>query len=158
MELSVFADVDVRELLCPSPPADVGVIVELSTGDVGELGSCSFVRFFLRNPRVGIRAQVTWMRREMNRGGSVVVPPEIGQQADSPAQNGNLIKACGIAIGAPILWEISCADLWVGSLPRGSSLTRSDACSSRYAGYCGARTSYRLRWDMGWLGYGETLN
>lgn len=92
------------------------------------------------------------------QGGSVVVPPEIGQQADSPAPNGNLIKACGIAIGAPILWEISCADLWVGSVPRGSSLTRSDACPSRYAGFCGARTSYRLRGDMGWLGYGETLN
>jgi len=68
VELRVFADVDVRELLCPSPPADVGVTGELSRGEVGEFGSCSFVRFFLRNPRVGIRAQVTWMRREIDRG------------------------------------------------------------------------------------------
>ena len=54
VELKVFAEADVRELLCPA--ADVGVRGELSTGEEGELGSCSFVRFFLRNPRVGMRA------------------------------------------------------------------------------------------------------
>ncbi len=59
MELRVLAVVGVSELLCPI--ADVGVIGELSTGEDGEFGSCSFVRFFLRKPRVGMRAQVTWM-------------------------------------------------------------------------------------------------
>ena len=57
VELKVLADVDVSELLCP--PVDVGVTGALSSGNVGEFGSCSFVFFFLRNPRVGIRIQWT---------------------------------------------------------------------------------------------------
>ena len=32
---------------------------ELSVGELGEFGSCSFVFFFLRNPRVGMEASVT---------------------------------------------------------------------------------------------------
>ena len=60
MELSVFAELDVSELLCPT--VDLGVRGELSTGDEGESGSCSFVRFFLRKPRVGMRARVTGIR------------------------------------------------------------------------------------------------
>lgn len=79
VELNVLADVDVSELLCPNPPADVGVTGEWSTGDVGEFGSCSFVRFFLRNPRVGIRAPVRGMRRKIDRGLAQWRLPEINQ-------------------------------------------------------------------------------
>lgn len=56
VELNVFAEADVSELLWP--PAEVGVMGELSVVEVGELGSCSFVFFFLRNPRVGMGASV----------------------------------------------------------------------------------------------------
>jgi len=52
VELSVFADPDVNESLCPP------VEEELSTGDVGELGSFSLVFFFFRNPRLGMGALV----------------------------------------------------------------------------------------------------
>ena len=52
----MFAEAEVRELLWP--PAEVGVTGELSVGEVGEFGSCSFVFFFLRNPRVGMGALV----------------------------------------------------------------------------------------------------
>ena len=58
VELKVFAEAEVSELLCP--PAEVGVTGELSVGEFGELGSCSFVFFFLRNPRVGMGASVMW--------------------------------------------------------------------------------------------------
>ena len=54
VELKVLAEVEVSEFLCQ--PADVGVTGELSIGEDGELGSCSFVRFFLRKPRVGMGA------------------------------------------------------------------------------------------------------
>ncbi len=57
VELNVFAEVEVSELLWP--PAEVGVTGELSLGVVGEFGSCSLVFFFLRNPRVGMEASVT---------------------------------------------------------------------------------------------------
>lgn len=47
---------DVIEFL--KPPADVGMVGELSTGELGELGSLglvrSFVRFFLNMLRVGM--------------------------------------------------------------------------------------------------------
>ena len=58
VELKVFAEAEVSELLWP--PAEVGVTGELSLGEVGEFGSCSFVFFFLRKPRVGMGASVTW--------------------------------------------------------------------------------------------------
>lgn len=57
VELSVFAEAEVSELLWP--PAEVGVTGELLVGEFGEFGSCSFVFFFLRNPRVGMEASVT---------------------------------------------------------------------------------------------------
>ena len=50
VELRVFDDADV-EVLCPTPEEDETV---WSIGDVGELGSCSLVFFFFRNPKVGI--------------------------------------------------------------------------------------------------------
>ena len=56
VELNVFAEAEVSEPLWPL--AEVGVTGELSLGEVGELGSCSLVFFFLRNPRVGMRALV----------------------------------------------------------------------------------------------------
>lgn len=58
----MFADVDVRDPL--GPPAEVGVMGEFSA----ECWSCSFVFFFFRNPRVGMRASVTRRRRENDRG------------------------------------------------------------------------------------------
>lgn len=58
VELKVLAEAEVSEPLWP--PAEVEVTGELSMGDVGEFGSCSFVFFFLRNPRVGMRASVRW--------------------------------------------------------------------------------------------------
>ena len=58
VELKVFAETEVSEPLWP--PAEVGVTGELSVGGVGQFGSCSLVFFFLRNPRVGMRASVTW--------------------------------------------------------------------------------------------------
>ena len=60
VELKVFADVELNEGLCPA--ADVGVEGALSSGEFGELGSCSFVFFFLRNPRVGMRIQLIKMQ------------------------------------------------------------------------------------------------
>lgn len=49
-ELKVFADVEVKDALCP--PEDC------STGELGAFGSWSLVFFFLRNPRFGIDALV----------------------------------------------------------------------------------------------------